>query len=76
MTTQPTPRPVAPRIPKLWTSVLRQSDGTWKRDDMPTTKAQAKKYAQLNRIMGGISTQIVEATPEEIQNWKEENLLV
>lgn len=58
---------------KFWTSLLRQPDGTWLRDDMPTSLREAKRCAQFNRIMLGISTQIVPANEQEIANWKEEN---
>ena len=61
------------KTPKLWTSVLRQPDGTWARDPMPTTLREAKKSAQFNRCLCGISTQIVEANADEIQNWIKEN---
>lgn len=65
-------RVVRRRTPKLWTSVLRQPDGSWVRDPMPTTLREAKKSAQFNRCLGGISTQIVEANAEETQNWMDE----
>ena len=65
-------RVVRRRHPKLWTSVLRQPNGTWVRDPMPTTLREAKKSAQFNRCLGGISTQIMEANAEEIQNWMDE----
>jgi hypothetical protein len=61
------------KIPKLYTSAIRQPDGSWSRDGVPTTLREAKKSAQFNRIIGGIQTQIVPASAEEIEVWKEEN---
>lgn len=58
---------------RLYTSIIRQPDGTWVRDDMPTSLKEAKKTAQFNRVLGGILTQIVPANEQEIRNWKEEN---
>ena len=60
---------------KLYTSVIRQPDGTWERDPMPTNLKEAKKSAKFNRCMGGILTQIMPANDEEIQNWGNENKL-
>lgn len=59
---------------KLYTSLIRQPDGTWQRDPMPTSLREAKKSAQFNRILGGIQTQIVPANAQEIAAWEEENL--
>lgn len=59
---------------KLYTSIIRQCDGTWRRDPMPTTLREAKKSAQFNRVLAGIQTQIVPANADEIRNWNEENM--
>lgn len=67
---------MATKRPKLYTSVLRQEDGSWQRDDMPTTLKEAKKSSQFNRCLAGISTQIMPANEQEIRNWEEENGLV
>lgn len=40
---------------------------------MPTSKREAKKSAQFNRVMAGIQTQIFPANEQEIKNWQEEN---
>ena len=58
---------------KLYTSILRQPDGTWVRDPMPSSLKKAKESEKFNRCLGGILTQIVPANAEEIQNWKDEN---
>jgi len=59
---------------KLYTSIIRQDDGTWQRDPMPTSLREAKKSAQFNRVLAGIQTQIVPANADEIRNWNEENM--
>lgn len=53
---------------KLYTSVIRQQDGTWVRDPMPTSLREAKKSAQFNRCMAGIMTQIMPANEERKHN--------
>ncbi len=58
---------------KLYASVIRQPDGTWKRDPIPTTYAEADKRRKFNRVLGGISTQIEPATAAEVKAWEDEH---
>lgn len=59
--------------PKLFALLIKNEDGFWSRDDMPMTKKEAKRAESINRIIGGITTRIVDADDQEIQNWRIEN---
>lgn len=58
---------------KLYTLRIRQQDGTWTRDPMPTSLRVARRNARFNRVLAGITNQVVPANEEEIKNWKDEN---
>lgn len=61
------------KTPRLYTSLILNGPGDWRRSEMPTTLKEARRLEKFNRCLGGIQTQIVPATNGEIALWKEEN---
>ncbi len=60
------------RKKSLYTTLVRQADGSWTRDEMPTMLGEARRNQRINRILGGIQSQIVPANEEERARWEEE----
>lgn len=62
------------RAPKLYTLLTRLKDSDpWNRSGITGDQRYVEQEEMLARVVVRLRTNITDATPEEIQRWKDEN---